>query len=890
MRKVFLALIISLTTLQFYSQDQLIDTLYTPQEIMWLQEQGRHIRYAPNPSWGVGDFIDEEGNHRGIVADYIRIFEEKLGITFQKVYYDNWLEIIEGLKNGEVDFVGAIQQTEERDEFLIFSDNFMHVPLLILTRNDTEIDPKDLKTNELILAGVSGYTSTEYVRNQYPGILVKEYSDDLTALLQTSLGNTDGTISDMLSATYLVQKYGINNLQLGWELDFSWNLRFACRKELPELISILNKLLQSVSLEEQQEIKEKWVGSFGKNERTFLEKHIELILIFAVILVILSLMLFTNNTLLRHKVRKSTKELKQQLIEKERIVVSLKESESKLFELNHFTSEILLITDLPAIYQYVTSHLHKRFPKAIILYVSVNTDNKTTKLEFIAGLEKSLLTKIINLSGFNPVGKEYRLTDLHYNYFKSGNLVEFEGGLSDFAANEYPALAAQTIERLARINNIYTIGINKDETLLGAIHFFARKNYKIKDEVFIEAIVRQAGLVIQRVMSRDELIAAKEKAEESDRLKSLFLQNMSHEVRTPLNAIVGFSQLMAESDIPQEKFREFSGHILTGSEKLTGIIRDIIEMSKIQANQMQVSQSEFDIARLVESVSEKFTEFAIEKKLLLKIKQKIPEDKRMITSDKNKMMAVLTHLLDNAIKFTPEGTVEVISDIRNDQLFIQVTDTGIGISRETQKVIFEPFRQFETEMHRRYGGNGLGLSLVKAHVELLGGAISLESEINKGTSVSLSFPLDATQGMPLKKEKAQTINAGAPESSTNVKIILIAEDEYANYLYLKAIIDNGNVTVLHAVNGQEAIDLCRSNNAIDMILMDIKMPVMDGYTAAKLIKEFRPGIPIIAQTAYAMESEKQHFADVFEDYLIKPIDKKSISKLLENNGYKVNLS
>jgi signal transduction histidine kinase/ABC-type amino acid transport substrate-binding protein len=886
MRKVFLALIISLTTLQFYSQDQLIDTLFTPQEIMWLQEQDRHIRYAPNPSWGVGDFIDEEGNHRGIVADYIEIFEEKLGITFQKVYFDSWLEIIEELKNGEVDFVGAIQQTEERDEFLIFSDNFMHVPLLILTRNGTEIDLEDLKKNELILAGVSGYTSTDYVRNQYPGILVKEYSDDLTALLQTSLGNTDGTISDMISATYLVQKYGINNLQLGWELDFSWNLRFACRKELPELISILNKLLQSVSLEEQQEIKEKWVGSFGKNEN-----HIELILIFAGILVILFLMVLTNNAVLKNRVRNSTKELNQQLIEKEQMVISVKESESKLFELNHFTSEILLLTDLPAIYQYLTSNLHRRYPKAIILYVSVNTDNKTTKFEFVAGLEKSLLTKFIKLSGFDPVGKEYRLTDHHYNYFKSGNFVEFDGGLSDFAASEFPALAAQTIERLARINNIYTIGINKDETLLGAIHFFARKNYRIKDEVFIEAIVRQAGLVIQRVMSRDELTAAKEKAEESDRLKSLFLQNMSHEVRTPLNAIVGFSQLMAESDMSRDKFREFSGHILTGSEKLTGIIRDIIEMSQIQTNQMQFSQSEFDIAKLVESVLEKFTEFAGEKKLLLKIKQEIPEEKRMIISDKDKMKTVLTHLLDNSIKFTPKGTVELISDIRNDQLFIQVTDTGIGISPETQKVIFEPFRQFETEMHRRYGGNGLGLSLVKAYVELLVGAISLDSKINNGTSVTLLFPLDTTtQGMSLKRETVQPSIAGTPKKSTSTKTILIAEDEYANYLYLKAIIDNKNVTILHAVDGQEAIDLCRSNNAIDMILMDIKMPVMDGYTAAKMIKEFRPGIPIIAQTAYAMESEKQHFADVFDDYFTKPIDKKSISKLLENNGYKVNLS
>lgn len=624
---------------------------------------------------------------------------------------------------------------------------------------------------------------------------------------------------------------------------------------------------------------------FTAMEMSRLSERGGLILIIAGVLVTISLVALLNNAILKHKVRKRTSELKQQLIEKEQVVVSTRQSESNLFELNRFTAGILELTDLPAIYQYLTAYLHKRFPKAIILYVSVNAANKTTKLESVSGIEKSLLTKIIKISGFNPVNKEYRLTNHHYDYFKSGNLVEFKGGLRDFTANEYPEMATQAIEVITGISKIHTIGINKDKSLLGAIHIFTRKNYRINNEVLIEAIVRQAGLLIQKVISTEELAAAKEKAEESDRLKSLFLQNMSHEVRTPLNAIVGFSQLMTESDLPREKLKEFSGQILAGSEKLTGIIKDIIEMSQIQANQMQLTQYEYNVSGLIDDISEKYTKYAVKKNLLFKLKHKIPEDKRIIKSDKNKMIAILTHLLDNAIKFTSEGSVQLTTEISDDQLHMMVSDTGIGISPETQKIIFEPFRQFETEMHRRYGGNGLGLSLVKAYVELLRGTINLESEINKGTSVTLSFPIDGSVAKSGEKEDIQPEDAGTPEKATGVRTILIAEDEYANFLYLKAIIGNGNVTILHAVNGQEAIDLCRSKTAIDMILMDIKMPVMDGHTAAKMIKEFRPDIPIIAQTAYAMESEKHQFADVFDDYIIKPIDKKRILKLLKENGY-----
>jgi signal transduction histidine kinase/CheY-like chemotaxis protein len=370
----------------------------------------------------------------------------------------------------------------------------------------------------------------------------------------------------------------------------------------------------------------------------------------------------------------------------------------------------------------------------------------------------------------------------------------------------------------------------------------------------------------------EELHQAKEKAEESNRLKSAFLQNMSHEVRTPLNSIVGFSQFMSKPNLKPEKLEKYSRIIQASSEKLIEIVTDVIEISQIQAKLVKLELNNIDIIELIKNIVRKFEIKAKEKKNDLLLKIDIPDDKYFILTDQEKLSSILYHVIDNAVKFTNEGRIEVKLKIVENDIQIHISDTGIGISEEMQEKVFEPFWQVETDICRSFGGNGLGLPIVHAYTELLGASVSLKSELNKGTLVSFLIP---------KKQVQNQIGTQEIErQSIAVHTILIVEDEFYNYQYLAEVLEECKLKTLYASNGKEAIDICHSNPEIGLILMDIKMPVMDGYTATKHIKEFNPDIIVIAQTAYSLESEIWNFEDVFEEFLTKPIDGDLLKKKL----------
>jgi len=380
--------------------------------------------------------------------------------------------------------------------------------------------------------------------------------------------------------------------------------------------------------------------------------------------------------------------------------------------------------------------------------------------------------------------------------------------------------------------------------------------------------------ITERKRIEIELLIAKEKAEQSDRLKSTFLQNMSHEVRTPLNAIVGFSQLMTKPNQSPEKLKKFTEIITESSEKLIGIVTDVIEISQIHTNQANVKLSTKNCNLLIsEKIKDYFTNKAKGKNILLEFAENCPCTNNQICTDFEKLDRIINHLIDNAIKFTIKGSIKISCCLKKNYLQVTITDTGIGISQEMQKVIFEPFRQVETGMTRNFGGNGLGLALVKSYVELLNGSITLQSELNKGTAITIGLPMiENTNEIPIKNNQ---------QKKYSVNTILIAEDEIANFEYLKELLSDTGIEILHATNGQQAIDLCRNSRKIDLVLMDIKMPIMNGDTATKMIKEFRPELPIIAQTAYALESERTGFIGIFDDYLTKPISGKSLMEKLK---------
>ncbi len=373
-----------------------------------------------------------------------------------------------------------------------------------------------------------------------------------------------------------------------------------------------------------------------------------------------------------------------------------------------------------------------------------------------------------------------------------------------------------------------------------------------------------------------ELEKAKEKAEESDRLKMSFLSNMSHEIRTPMNAIIGFSSLLNEPDISDDERRDFTKQININGEALLVLIDDILDLSKIEANQLHIRSEKLSLNNFIDEIYDNWTLYETKDHLEFRVKNKVEKDNIYLISDKYRIRQILVNLLDNAFKFTNEGYVELGVNIVNNHLLMYVRDTGVGISEEFLNIIFERFFKGIEDDNKLYRGTGLGLAISKRLAELLGGRLWAESKINKGTTFYFEHPLAKAKGPKIKEH----VVSGQEVYDFSNKNVLIVEDEENNYLFLKGILKKTKVQITWSQNGLECVDLLKEND-FDAVLMDIKMPVMNGYEAAKLIKKFKPDQIIIAQTAFARSEDEERIRNAgFTDYISKPIKPRILINML----------
>jgi signal transduction histidine kinase/ligand-binding sensor domain-containing protein len=382
-----------------------------------------------------------------------------------------------------------------------------------------------------------------------------------------------------------------------------------------------------------------------------------------------------------------------------------------------------------------------------------------------------------------------------------------------------------------------------------------------------------------------DLEVAKEKAEQSDKLKSAFLANMSHEIRTPMNAIIGFSHLLNDPDIGDENKSEIVSHITHNSDTLLNLIDDIIDISKIEAGQLEISKRESKINSILNELLNTFLEkkkHLNKENLEIKLNSGNDDSNFSILSDPLRIQQVITNLMDNALKFTNDGFVEfgynVETDIENPSIIFYVKDTGIGLSEIDQKKIFNRFTKLEDDRRKLYRGAGLGLAICKNIAELLDGEIWVTSKINLGSQFYFKIPFHKFSETNTDNNKSET---SIKTYSWPNKSILVAEDEESNFRYIEMLLSQTNVNLLHAKNGNEAIDLFL-NNKLDLILMDIKMPELDGLEAVKEIRKTDTNIPIIAQTAFAMENDEiQSIEAGCSNYISKPIRKEKLLQLMK---------
>ena len=505
--------------------------------------------------------------------------------------------------------------------------------------------------------------------------------------------------------------------------------------------------------------------------------------------------------------------------------------------------------------------------------------------------------------------------DVFYQTDINGKVVEISPSIERYSGLKPEELIGTQIE------NLYLNPWDKDELLKvlsskGGIEDYI-VNFKIKDgkEVFVSANVQlingpdgnpigvEGSLrdVTERIVAEtkvkesekllrkqneeyivlnQELKNAKNKAEESDRLKTAFLANMSHEIRTPMNGIIGFSTMLADPSLSDDTRESYLKIVNASCDQLLHIVNDIIDISKIEAGQIDLSESKFDLKELFNEIVSFYSEIAKGKGVDLIIKPFTGSlsDNCRIISDRTKLRQILDNLLSNAVKFTDSGRIILKAELINESLQFEIEDTGIGIEMVHQNAVFERFRQVETSYTKNYGGTGLGLSITKAFVEKMGGKIWVISEPGKGSSFYFRIPYKPVISENIKKEVVHKINQNQllEEDMT----VLVVEDEEINWLFLNEILKK-KVRTLHAVDGKMTLEYIHQHPEIRIVLMDIKLPDINGLELTKMIKTINREIIVIAQTAFALSGDREKAIEAgCVDYITKPIKREDLLNLI----------
>lgn len=374
--------------------------------------------------------------------------------------------------------------------------------------------------------------------------------------------------------------------------------------------------------------------------------------------------------------------------------------------------------------------------------------------------------------------------------------------------------------------------------------------------------------------TRQQFISEKIKAEESDRLKSSFLANMSHEIRTPLNAILGFAQLLCKPDLSNEEKDIFVKNIKTSGERLLGLLDDILDLSKIEAGVVKIYIADVSINKLIKDLVAvvSLSRRVVEKNLNLVVEKALHDGDDIIRTDETRLFQILSNLLNNAVKFTEHGTITTGYEIlESDYIRFYVKDTGIGISKDSIQKIYTPF--FQEGKLPAAGGTGLGLAIVKGLTESLGGTIEISSIVNEGTEVSFTIPC-TRNGEP---RHVKSFSGLADSYNITGKKILIVEDEPVNLRLMEKFIESTGAELISTESGLESVELCTKDDSIDLVLMDLTLPDIDGYTAMERIRKVRASLPIIAQSATSMSEHRERARDAgADDFIAKPIKKEEL--------------
>ncbi len=763
-------------------------------EQTWLKTH-KEIRLGIDPAWAPIEFLSEQNEYQGISSEYIEYLSEVLEINMTPLRGLDWAGVIQKAKAREVDLLPAVGKTRSREQYLNFTKPYLSYPLVIFTQDSASYinGLDDLKSKRIIVIK-SGFVHG-LLRQNHPDLLLTPVSTTEDALQLLAQGSGDAFISNLMVTTYVIAQRGFTNLKVAAPTQYTHDLHIAVRKDWPELIPLLQRALDNLTIEQKMAIQQKWLA-------IRYDLNVDYTLLWGVVAAALLIMFL--GTLWALQVRRQ----REALAEKE--------------------------ARLRAIFEASKS----------VSFIIANGEEEPKIIEFSPGAER--------LFGYTR-----------------------EEAIGLPAANFYRQQDLQTIPKTVRLLR------EEQRTLTGETELIHRDGRSFPVLYSLYPMFSSNGDyygglsvsidISQRKEAERALEQAKQKAEDASRFKGQFLANMSHEIRTPMNAIIGMSYLALNSGLNPRQ-QDYINKISVSAHALLNIINDILDFSKIEEGRLTIENTRFKLDEVMENLANLVSIKAEEKGIEI-LFSRDPCLACHLHGDPLRLGQVLTNLTQNAIKFTESGEILVSArkincDDGRTKVLFSVRDTGIGIDNEKLADLFNAFTQADGSTTRKYGGTGLGLSISKQLVELMGGQISVESRLGRGSTFSFTLTFDRSSSCP-KLEPPPSLNLA------NLKILVVDDNASARQV-LQEMLESLSFQVTLADSGQAALAKLESGQHFDLVLMDWRMPGMDGIETSRRIKSSTnlANLPtIIMVTAFGREEVMQQADKIgLEGFLIKPVN------------------
>lgn len=904
-------------------------------EISWLAKH-KSITFAGDPNWLPFESFSKNGQYIGIVADNLKAIEQKIPIKFQTQQTSSWQETLALSEKKKVDVIsGDIDDTTLQKNYTAIAP-YINSPIVIVMNDNNQFVNSLNELNGDKIAVIKGYGYTNVLYKKYPKRKFIGVNTADKALEGVAIGKYDAAVMSLPKASYLIKQKGLNTLKIVGKTPIVMRLTLFVKKGEPELFSLLNKTMKQVTEESGRKILNNWT-------KTEFVASVDYWLVFKVIFIFLVILIFIVhwNRKLAKEVSYRKRAENHLQIEKENFQNLFENAADAhlIIQGQVFVAcnqAALNLLDLESKQQLINTTIQDWSPECQPEGIPSKDKAEYTISEcFNRGTVR--LDWILKKNGGQEFWVDVVLTEIQYQgtpaiYVSWRDQTEQKALENSITESQKQVQAIIDSVPLVILVTDYkskllsanrkakqNYGVSVDDTSSKAMsHYYARSEEQ--DE--IDTLLNNEGKIDQRIVPmkdtngndiqmmlsilpihyvnqlallsiyvdlsdrvrmEQQLNEAKELAETANQAKTEFLANMSHEIRTPMNAIIGFTELLNDQ-IKEPRLKTFIRTIQSAGNTLLMLINDILDLSKIEAGKMTLNKQPTNPKDLFQEIADIFAMNVQQKglDLFLEVAPDLPE---AILLDSVRLRQVLFNLLGNAVKFTENGYLKLSVKATNlDQprskldLVIEVEDTGIGIPPEEQTRIFNVFEQQSGQDNRKFGGTGLGLSITKRLVEMMEGTIEVESEVGKGSCFKIYLPQMDIASAHSPEYLSNRVNPN--KTIFKQARILVVDDVKDNRELIAQNFIDTDIQVSQAQNGQEAVEKA-ALETFDLILMDIRMPVMDGYEAAKIIKAAHPALPIIALTASVMqdEFEKTKRAN-FDEYLRKPVLKHDLFKVL----------